>query len=72
MKAITQTILGGQQPNNTVTWLPCRVVTVSPLVIDFYSAATYPASKLAGTTLTVGPALALMMSPNQPLVMQIG
>ena len=72
MKDLTTALLAPLPGGDAVTWLPCRVVALSPLRIDFYSTDTYPAMKMNGATLVVGPGVALMMSPNKPLVLQIG
>lgn len=59
-------------PDNIVRMVPCRVVSVSPVTIDFHDATIYKARKLAGATLVVGPALALVTTSAQPIVFQTG
>lgn len=54
-----------------VTMAACRIVTVSPLTIDFHDAPTYPAQKIAGLTYTVGEGLALLTPGAVPVVLPL-
>lgn len=59
-------------PGSSVSLMPCRIVAVSPLTIDFYSAATFPAVPIRGLTYALGPGVALMAPGTKPIVLPIG
>lgn len=69
MRTISQALI---PKGNPVELVPCRIVTTSPLTVDFYDTPTYPGVKLAGLTYSTGAALALVSSPGLPIILPIG
>lgn len=65
MRGISKAITAAK-PGIPMEWAPCRIVSATPLVIDFYSADQFPAQKIAGLTYTNGASGMALLSANGP------
>lgn len=71
-KSLSKAIDAPTPPGIPLTGLACRIVQVSPLLIDFYGTTTYPALKTTTAVVTVGPAIAIMFPGSKPIIIQTG
>ena len=70
MASLSQTLL--QQQGRPAFVVPCTVTSTSPLEVSILGAVDVPAVSVAGTTVSLGAANALVVSSGSPIVLPIG
>jgi len=70
MSELSRTLL--QSRGRAAYVVPCEVTATSPLLITVMGGASVPAVKIAGTTVALGAANALVMDSGSPIVLPIG
>ena len=70
MSELSRTLL--QSRGRQVYLVPCAVTSTSPLLITVMGATSIPAVRIAGTTVGIGAANALVMDSGSPIVLPIG
>lgn len=70
MPSLSQTLL--QQQGRPAYVVPCEVTSTSPLEITILGSTDVPAVRIAGTTVSLGAANALVVSAGSPILLPIG
>lgn len=60
------------QQTRTVSLVPCTVTSTSPLLITIFGLTNVPAVRVAGSTVSLGAANALVAQGTSPIVLPIG